>query len=286
MKVCNIIELKPPTQSQTTTIIQTLMPNVTADIKDKINKYVQGDLRKIDNIHKLYKKSESFSFDIIESVLQIKSYSDDTKKITNKLINNYYPLSEHNNIMNETDRTSVGLLWHENIIDVIDKIDKKQSVPFYLKQLDNICFADYIDRITFQKQIWQFNEMSSLIKTFKNNKLYHETLKNKQKYNPTEVRFTKVLTKYSTEYNNSLFIQKLCQRLGMDKKDLFGFFIGLKNEYDDNEILNLLENYEIGKLDINRMYRYIEKYIKENATGTVDKELEEDDDEEECEFDV
>jgi hypothetical protein len=72
----------------------------------------------------------------------------------------------------------------------------------------------------------------------------------------------------------------------MDKKDLFGFFIGLKNEYDDNEILNLLENYEIGKLDINRMYRYIEKYIKENATGTVDKELEEDDEEEECEFDV
>ena len=286
MKVCNIIELKPPTPPQITTIIESLMPNLSDDIKDKIMKYVQGDLRKIDNIYKLYKKSETFSFDIIESVLQIKSYSDDTKKITNKLINNYYPLSEHNNIMNETDRTSVGLLWHENIIDVIDKIDKKQSVPFYLKQLDNICFADYIDRITFQKQIWQFNEMSSLIKTFKNNKLYHETLKNKQKYNPTEVRFTKVLTKYSTEYNNSLFIQKLCQRLGMDKKDLFGFFIGLKNEYDDNEILNLLENYEIGKLDINRMYRYIEKYIKENATGTVDKELEEDDEEEECEFDV
>jgi DNA polymerase III delta prime subunit len=286
MKVCNIIELKPPTQSQITTIIDSLMPNLSADTKDKIITYVQGDLRKIDNIYKLYKKSNTFSFDIIESVLQIKSYSDDTKKITNKLINNYYPLSEHNNIMNETDRTSVGLLWHENIIDVIDKIDKKYSVPFYLKQLDNICFADYIDRITFQKQIWQFNEMSSLIKTCKNNKLYHETFNNKQKYNPVEVRFTKVLTKYSTEYNNSLFIQKLCQRLGMDKKDLFGFFIGLKNNYDDNEILNLLENYEIGKLDINRIYRYIEKYIKENATGTADKELEEDDDEDEVEFDA
>jgi DNA polymerase III delta prime subunit len=285
MKVCNIIELKPPTQSQITTIIDSLMSNLSADTKDKIIKYVQGDLRKIDNIYKLYKKSNTFSFDIIESVLQIKSYSDDTKKITNKLINNYYPLSEHNNIMNETDRTSVGLLWHENIIDVIDKIDKKYSVPFYLKQLDNVCFADYIDRITFQKQIWQFNEMSSLIKTCKNNKLYHETFNNKQKYNPVEVRFTKVLTKYSTEYNNSLFIQKLCQRLGMDKKDLFGFFIGLKNNYDDNEILNLLENYEIGKLDINRIYRYIEKYIKENATGTADKELEEDDDEDEVEFD-
>jgi DNA polymerase III delta prime subunit len=283
MKVCNIIELKPPTQPQITSVVQSIMPNVNEDIKDKIIAYVQGDLRKIDNIFKLYKKSNAFSFDIIEKVLQIKSYSDDTKKITNKLINNYYPLSEHNNIMNETDRTSVGLLWHENIIDVIDKIDKKQSVNFYLKQLDNICFADYIDRITFQKQIWQFNEMSSLIKTFKNNKLYHETIKNKQKYNPTEVRFTKVLTKYSTEYNNSLFIQKLCQRLGMDKKDLFSFFIELKNNYDDNEILNQLENYEIGKLDINRIYRYIEKYIKENASGTADKEIEDDGDDDDCE---
>jgi len=283
MKVCNIVELKPPTQPQITSVVQSIMPNVNTDIKDKIISYVQGDLKKIDNIYKLYKKSDSFSFDIIEKVLQIKSYSDDTKKITNKLINNYYPLSEHNNVMNETDRTSVGLLWHENIIDVIDKIDKKQSINFYLKQLDNVCFADYIDRITFQKQIWQFNEMSSLIKTFKNNKLYHETIKNKQKYNPTEVRFTKVLTKYSTEYNNSLFIQKLCQRLGMDKKDLFGFFIELKNNYDDNEILNQLENYEIGKLDINRIYRYIEKYIKENASGTADKEIEDEIDDDECE---
>jgi hypothetical protein len=113
--------------------------------------------------------------------------------------------------------------------------------------------------------------------------MYHEYFQKKQKYNPTEVRFTKVLTKYSTEYNNSLFIQKLCQKLGMDKKDLFGFFIDLKNNSDDNEIVNLLENYEIGKLDVNRIYRYIEKYIKENATGTADKEVEEEDDAEDCE---
>jgi hypothetical protein len=180
--------------------------------------------------------------------------------------------------MNDNDRTSVGLLWHENIIDSLEKLNKKDSIPLYIKQLENICFSDYIDRITFQKQIWQFNEMSSLIKTFKNNKLYHENFKNTQKYNPSEVRFTKVLTKYSTEYNNSLFIQKLCQKLGMDKKDLFGFFTDLKNKYDDVQMLSLFENYEIGKLDINRIYRYLEKYTKENAPGTIDKEID-------CEYD-
>ena len=276
MKVCNTIELKTPSNIEIQSIINLLLPSIDKNITEQIKIFVQGDLRKFNSIYTLYKnKPNVFTKDMIENILQIKSYSDDTKKITNKLINNYYTINEHNSVMNETDRTSVGLLWHENIIDVIDKFDKKQSIPFYIDQLENICFADYIDRITFQKQIWQFNEMSSLVKTFKNNKMYHEYFKKKQKYNPTEVRFTKVLTKYSTEYNNYLFIQKLCQKLGMDKKDLFGFFIVLRNNNDDNEIFNLLENYEIGKLDINRIYRYIEKYIKENATGTIDNDVDE-----------
>ena len=135
-----------------------------------------------------------------------------------------------------------------------------------------MCFADYIDRITFQKQIWQFNEMSSLIKTFKNNKNYHDFMltQKKSKYNPTEVRFTKVLTKYSTEYNNSIFIQNLCQELLMDKNDMFAFFLELKTKYNDNEIITLFENYDITKLDINRIYRYLEKYTKEQTTDDED----------------
>jgi len=275
MKVCNTIELKTPNQIQILNITGVLFPTINNNLKVKLLSYVQGDLRKLNKLYKLFQiNPKVFTCEVFDDILQIKSYNDDTKKITNKLINEYFPINQHNNIMNETDRTSVGLLWHENIIDVIENMDKKKSIPFYISQLDNICFADYIDRITFQKQIWQFNEMSSLIKTFKNNKLYHEMLPNKNKYNPSEIRFTKVLTKYSTEYNNLLFIQKLCQKLGMDKKDLFGFFTELTNNYDNVEIANLLDNYEISKLDINRIYRYIEKYIKENAAGTIDKEIE------------
>ena len=275
MKVCNTIELKTPTNLQITSIIKTLIPTMEESIKNKVLTFIQGDLRKLNNIYGIFKnKTDIFKNEVIDNIFQLKSYNDDTKKITQKLINNPYTINEHITIMNETDRTIVGLLWHENIIDVLGKMDKSISIPFYIKQLDNMCFADYIDRITFQKQIWQFNEMSSLIKTFKNNKMYNDTFKKKQKFNPSEVRFTKVLTKYSTEYNNTLFIQNLCQQLGMDKKDLFSFFIELKNNYDDNQILSLFENYEINKLDINRIYRYIEKYTKENALE--DDEVKED----------
>ena len=282
MKVCNTVELNTPSKIQISEFIGKIIPCVPPKIKNDFIEYVQGDLRKLISICNIYKnKPDLFKDQIIENIFQLKSYNDDTKKITNKLINNYYSINDHINIMNETDRTSVGLLWHENIIDVIDKLDKQVSIPFYINQLDNICFADYIDRITFQKQIWQLNEMSSLIKTFNNNKIYHETIHKKQKYNPDEIRFTKVLTKYSTEYNNTLFIQKLCQKLGMDKKDLCGFFVDLKNKYDDAHILSFFENYEITKLDINRIYRYLEKYTKENATGTLDKEIEIEEEEDE-----
>ena len=276
MKVCNTIELKTPTTNQITILINELIPKLDKEIQTQLINFVQGDLRKLINIYNIYKNNNNIlNTKIMTDIFQIKSYNDDTKQITQKLLNQKFGINEHMEIMNETDRTIVGLLWHENIIDVIGKMKPNVSIPFYIKQLDNMCFADYIDRITFQKQIWQFNEMSSLIKTFKNNNLYHSYFKKKIKYNPVEVRFTKVLTKYSTEYNNSIFIQNLCQQLGMDKKDIFSFFLNLKNKYTDNELLLIFENYEINKLDINRIYRYLDKYTKE----TVNDENENNDDE-------
>jgi len=81
--------------------------------------------------------------------------------------------------------------------------------------------------------------------------------------NTDTVRFTKVLTKYSTEYNNSLFIQNLCKQLNMDIKDMFSYFCYLKQKYTLEEINELFENnnYEINKLDINRIYRFLDNII-------------------------
>ena len=271
MKVCNTIELTPPTHPQIKNILNVIMPTVDECLKNGLVDFIQGDLRKLENVYNIYKSNgEILKSSTITNIFQVKSYNDDTKDITTKLLTDYVNISDHNTLMNEADRTIVGLLWHENIIDVIGKLKPDVSIPFYLKQLDNICFSDYIDRITFQKQIWQFNEMSSLIKTFQNNKMYHETFKKKRKY-VNDIRFTKVLTKYSTEYNNSLFIQNLCQQLGMDKKDLLSFFTELRLKHGDGDIVHLFENYEINKLDIVRIYKYIDKH------GKCDDDNDEDD---------
>ena len=271
MKVCVSFELKSPTSNQISDILSKTMPEIDTTLKSNIIKFLQGDLRKLESIYKIYKNHCSIlKNEIIQNILKPKSYNEDTKEITKKLLNNNFSIDEHLTIMNETDRTIVGLLWHENIIDMLNKLPKEQSVPFYQSVLDNICYADYIDRITFQKQIWQFNEMSSLIKTFKNNALFHDTFPKKNKFNPPEVRFTKVLTKYSTEYNNSLFIQSLCQELGLDKKDVFSFFLELRNNHNEEEIYQMFETHDIGKLDINRIYRYIDKYTQEKCVVDED----------------
>lgn len=308
IKVCNTFELKTPTDHQMTQLIQQYIPttNVLCDEQQAtmniLLKYIQGDMRKLHFIVNIYKKKPHLmTKETIENIFHIKSYNEDAKKITQKLINYPVNIQKHNTFMNETDRTIVSLLWHENIVDTLTKINKKQSFPFYLKILENICYADYIDRITFQNQIWQFNEMSSMMKTFYNNKILHDTFKirnvteentrdnNNSFIECTDVRFTKVLTKYSTEYNNILFIFNLCQELNMDKKDLIAFFQELrlffgKEFYQTPEVLNkvelMFENYNINKLDIKRMYRYLDKNVKKTS-GTVEEE-DEDEDEEEC----
>ena len=285
MKVCVTFEIPIPTLDQVGVVLKSVLNSQEPTLHKNVARFIQGDLRKIsiissilNNTHESgygYGPSDCHNNTLIQTIFQPKTNNEDSKTIVKKIINTPCKLSEHSALMNETDRTIVGLLWHENVVDALAKLPHQQDAfAFYKTALDNICFADYIDRITFQKQIWQFNEMSSLIKTFYNNKLYHERFNPCPKFNPSEVRFTKVLTKYSTEYNNSLFIQMMCQKFGMDKKDLFAFFLNVFsnntnnnnnnsttniNVSNDKQIEEIIEEFEITKLDIQRMQRYLDK---------------------------
>lgn len=318
MKVCTSFELKDPTNTQVGTLLDhVLLSNSTIEytLKDNLINYIQGDLRKLKVISEIYVNQQNIlKAKVIQSIFQPKTYNEDSKTITSRLLNTKYLLKSHANFMNETDRTIVGLLWHENVVDQIGSVAKftYDKFSFYEKVLDNVCFADYIDRVTFQKQIWQFNEMSSLIKTFYNNHLFHEyhkditkkkikkslkknTTSSKSTHNTTdhlngelishdnilttednsnsttnipttcfvddEIRFTKVLTKYSTEYNNYMFIQNLCIQMLMDKNDLLTYFLYKRSENTcEEEICTELEQYSVSKLDVSRMFRYLDKY--------------------------
>ena len=126
--------------------------------------------------------------------------------------------------------------------------------------------------------------MSTFIKTFCNNFIFHEFFERRpeeelaQIRSIQDVRFTKILTKYSTEYSNQLFLYMLCQTLDMDKKDVVAFFQELRIYYGGNALLNradllndaekIFEDTKIGKLDIKRIYRYLDKNVKKETAAS------------------
>ena len=101
--------------------------------------------------------------------------------------------------------------------------------------------------------------MSSLIKTFKTSFIYHSfNLKNNKDLN--DIRFTKVLTKYSTEYNNIIFIQDICNILGFDKNDTYNYFIDYIINYT-NEKKSILELKNFTDLEIIRICKYLDFFM-------------------------
>jgi len=102
------------------------------------------------------------------------------------------------------------------------------------------------------------NEMSSIIKTFYVNRILAKHLTGKKKMG--DVRFTKMLTKYSTEYNNSLFILKMSQVLGMDKKDMFAYILNARMTKTAEQIASAIGSEEVTAVDINRMFRFLDKF--------------------------
>ena len=63
----------------------------------------------------------------------------------------------------------------------------------------------------------------------------------------------------------------------MDKKDIITMFISLKNNYTEEEIILLLNKYEISKLDINRIYRYINNFLSNNVLQEDNKNIDDED---------
>ena len=123
MKICTSIELKKPTNEQIKKLIELLMPKIENGVLTNIVEFIQGDLRKLKSTYEIYNTHQSIlKNQLIQNLFQKKNYNEDTKEITRKLLTNNYSIDEHNVLMNETDRTSVALLYHENIIHTISCI--------------------------------------------------------------------------------------------------------------------------------------------------------------------
>tara|TARA_Y100000741_G_scaffold351059_1_gene321771 strand:+ start:3234 stop:4592 length:1359 start_codon:yes stop_codon:yes gene_type:complete len=262
MKVCHVFELKNPNNNQLLRIIDNLLPNIfryseeeNILIKKNILNFLNNNLISINKIL-FYEKNNIIYKKFYENYkTNINNTNENIKIITKNFLENEYTFDKINNIL-ESDRTILSLLFHENIIQILNS----NNLDIYLKILENFIFSDYIDRIIFQKQIWQLTEVNYIIKLFQNNFILKSNNLLK-KINIEDIIFTKILTKYSSEYNNYIFIYNLLQSFLIDKKDIFILFYNLNKNYETNEIIYKLEKYNITKLEIIRIIKIINQLI-------------------------
>ena len=122
MKVCTTIELKTPKTRTYAEAVSKLMPEIQSQTVDCIIKYLCGDLRKLNAVYQIYSSNETIlTKNVLDDIFRPKTLNEDTKDITKRLLNNKLPIDQHGITLNETDRTIVGLLWHENIVDPFQK---------------------------------------------------------------------------------------------------------------------------------------------------------------------
>lgn len=158
----------------------------------------------------------------------------DYDKNMKNLVRDYLCPNTNMIVRGQNDKNIISLCFHENIIYHI-----QQNTVYYEKFLNHFCNGDYYDRLSFQKQLWQFNEMTFYIKVVYN----HILLKSFQfpviEKDKTDIIFTKILTKFSNEYSNLNFVISLCRRLQCQKEELCKY-IELLNNQEKKRILRLI----------------------------------------------
>ena len=248
MKVSYVFELTSPPQRVYKDILR------SNDIKSipsgvDLNMHIVDKCIKRTKWHETVKNSGSV--DVAGEVVFMDEYGSDNHvdDIVRRAINSPISFQEYGRITNDVDRTVVGMNIHENIYNSMDFT--AQTIDAYEDLLDCFVSSDYVDRSIFQKQLWQLTDISVILKITSTCEMpvVPKPVKN--------VRFTKILTKYSSEYSNQLFIQKMCNEMNLAQYELFEYFNNAFSKYSLLDITGILKDTEITKLDIARMGRFM-----------------------------
>jgi hypothetical protein len=269
------LKIKPPTNLELEIIINKQFPNITSMsnynvIISNILSYLNNKYYKLNNLKYYYtnniiqlKFDNSYNY----SYNSIKNSNANIKLLTKNFLEYTYSLNNLD-VINFFDRTSLTLLLHENVIKLFENNLTLHELKIYKEILKNYIFCDCIDKNIFLYQIWQLNDIVYIIKIYFNNLILnkHKLLKS---INLNDIIFTKILTKYSSEYNNYNFIFNSTQKYSLNKKNLFLYIYSKKNNNIDDESNESFNNDDDeSKLLNNRIIKLISQYTNYSLTNS------------------
>lgn len=263
IKLCNIIEINKPDDYSIINILLNIFPDIFSntilstdkiadDFKKTLLLYINNNLNRLKLVIKYYEDGLLYIKFLGKNVDKT-AFEYNQKKVVQFIMLRHYDINNIN-ILNETNKTIVSLIFHENVINLLTNLSHKEFVNIYTQIIENFAFSDYIDRNIFQKQLWQLNDVNFYIKILYNNYILHKfnLLKNISYDN---IEFTKILTKYSNEYNNYIFLNTLYSKLMISKHDIYKLFYNHINNDTIENIIDIYNTYNINKTDIIRLLK-------------------------------
>ena len=274
MKICMILKVSPPPHEYMTALATKL--NISLLVMKEV---VGNDLHKLKLIEHLLQKngvtSEVLDNYISKGIIVSNKAPTSTRTATKRLLGysgyDAVKVADHESMLAESERGVVAMLFHENVVDHLDNQSGK-----YMEILEGICQGDANDTVAVNRGIPQLSELSSLMKLVQSSHILHSertTINDDDDdddddadadadYGRTievdkDLRFTKMLTKYATEYNNTMFIAEMCTKLNIDRDELLNLF-SKELMHPTKDKKNMCKTYNLTLLQLNRILRYVQ----------------------------
>jgi hypothetical protein len=174
-----------------------------------------------------YNKNHKYSIE--QNNYHMENYKQSTRELCSCLLKDRPTIEQHENVIHSKERVTLSMVLHENL---------RGSLEQHIQHMKVLCDADTIDYIIFKIQNWNFQIYSSLLKNMYSIYIFKD--------NPhvSNIIFTKILTKYSTQYNNMLYINNIQHK-----------YMLLRDELVDH---NMLESRIENKKELNRIIKIIQ----------------------------
>lgn len=279
-KICLEIKFLKPTENDLQIMCNKIIDNENINIEDDalqlIIKYSQLDVRRLLYLLQDVKKTMEDKVIKTEDVENICNFFSKKKidfsisESTNKLLNNYDNI-ENIMLLYESDKSLMGMMLHENIINNIQN-SRKDNNKIKLKKMyeiiHNLSIGDIIDKYIYNHQLWNLQNYNGFIKCCLPSQILNSMQKKISSRN--DIVFTSLLSKSALQYANQNNFTMIKNKFQINRKYvMYANEIILDQVFSDNEE-NIKEGiYKLINYDLD--ISYLDKIVKLNKIEKENK---------------
>ena len=275
-KECEYVQFKLPSYSELYTYAEEILKLENIKINDEelisIINFSQCDIRKLLSTIQSISNGDNGVNQTLSS-LDVKNKDVNIFKSTFDIINKYSGIDDISRIYN-SDKNMIGLIIHENIFDFMKNYNniEKNKISILNKIFQYFALSDYFDKQIFTNCCYSYHELNSVYKCCVPSFLLNTQKKyNTIKFNYNDLKFTKILSKFSLLYNNyrnKIYINIKLQNYSIESQHIYYNYLiksiiksnnqlKLKSSNKKNEIIDIIQKCKLKPEDLEKIYKLI-----------------------------